>query len=233
MRMSESRTPPFRTRAAPVAVAVLGVAMVALVVLSALPSPSAGTHLPVSSPSAPLAAGQPHAAAASQPAVTIWRLKVSEVGLPSGTVFYASCNGTTKHSTAGATTGLITFQVPNGNYTWSIINVTGFTATPLSGSVQIQNNNVTVVVTYTSTSHAGGGLLSKYWWALAAGGVILLLIIAVVVIRWRRGKNPPAEEWTPPAAPESELPPPPPPEGATADGDASPPAPTSGPGPSP
>ncbi len=158
---------------------------------------------------------------------TIWRLRVTEVGLPSGTSWYATANGTTKHTTAS----LITFQVPNGTYQWSIINVSGFTVDPAGGSVTVHNANVTVSVTFTSTSHDGGGLLSKYWWALAAGGVLLLLIIAVLVIRWRRRQSPPAAEWTPPAPPGSE-PSPPPPEGAEPPYAEGPPAPpTSGPSP--
>jgi hypothetical protein len=231
MRMNRPSPRPSRTRVGGVAVALAGVALLAVVLLSSAPSLTAGSG---TQPSVPVVSvhsvpGERSTAISAQPAVTIWRIKVSETGLVSGTTWYASCNGTTKHSV----TGLITFQVPNGTYTWSILNVTGYTVDPLSGSTTIHNNNVTVVVTFTSTSHAAGGLLSKYWWAAAAGGVILLLIVVVLVIRWRRKKSPPAAEWTPPpAAPEAESPPlPPPPEGATTDAAANPPPPTSGPSP--
>lgn len=225
MRMNGRPFHEPRLRAPGATLALLGAILVLLVSIATVPAPGPSTHAPISiaSTSSP---GAVHGAALPS-AVTLWRIRVTEVGLPSGTSWYATANGTTKHTTAS----LITFQVPNGTYQWSIINVSGYTVDPDGGSVTVHNANVTVSVTFTSTSHDGGGLLSKYWWALAAGGVLLLLIIAVLVIRWRRRQSPPAAEWTPPDASGNELPPPPP-EGTEAPYAETPaPPPTSGPSP--
>jgi hypothetical protein len=210
-----------------VAVALVGLVVVSLLLTTMPLAASAATQSSAALGSGERPAVSGPAEISHQPAVTIWRVKIIETGLPSGTAWWATCNGTTKHSTAA----LNTFQVPDGTYGWSITNVSGYTVSPQSGSVTVANANITVVVTFTGTNSHGGGLLSKYWWALAAVGVIILLILILLVVRWRRRQAPPAAEWTPPADPMAEGAQPPSAASETPaeapSGDPTPPAPTS------
>jgi hypothetical protein len=182
--------------------ALLGMAVIALVLTAtaATLTPTLGTHASAVVVPSPGSAAGLRIEVSSQPSVTLWRIRVTESGLASGIPWYATCNGTTKHSTTtSATTSLITFQEPVGTYYWSILNVSGYTVSPQSGTVTITGGNQTVPVTFSSTSPHGTGLLAKYWWVAAAVGLIFLVILVLVIVRWRRHRNPPAAEWMPPA----------------------------------
>jgi hypothetical protein len=191
---------PIRSKWPHALVALVGLALVALLIASSAPTLAVATGI---HPSGLVvsANGRPAGAAHAAPVVpdqnaTVWRIKVIETGLAAGTKWTATVNGTSKHTTAV----LNTFFVVNGTYGWTVANVTGYTVSPQSGSVTVNNANVTVTVTYTpgAGSGGGGGLISKYWWVAVVGLLILLLLI-ILVVRWRRRKAAPAEEWTPPA----------------------------------
>jgi hypothetical protein len=213
-----------RKRAARAAVPMVGIAVVVLLLLSSAPALLLGTGLrttgPIVSDSAP-ALGASHITNL-QTNGTTWRIRVTESGLPAGTTWRATVNGTTKHTTAS----LNTFQVPNGTYAWSITNVSGYTVNPQFGNVTVSNANTTVSVTFTAIATDGGGLLAKWWW-VALVGLVILVILIVAVVRWRRHKTPPAAEWTPPESATTDLPPPPPPTDEGSMAGASPPPPTS------
>jgi YVTN family beta-propeller protein len=72
----------------------------------------------------------------------------TESGLPSGTTWSVTLNGTTESST----TDTITFSVPNGTYSYSIGSVSGYTASNLNGSVTVNGNNIPISITFSSTS---------------------------------------------------------------------------------
>jgi len=76
----------------------------------------------------------------------------TESGLPTGTQWSVTLNGTTKSST-----NTITFTVPNGEYNYSVaspipVNGVEYVATEPSGTVTVNNANVTVVVHYLPVS---------------------------------------------------------------------------------
>ncbi|MCL5963976.1 MAG: protease pro-enzyme activation domain-containing protein, partial [Candidatus Thermoplasmatota archaeon] len=69
----------------------------------------------------------------------------TESGLPNGTNWNVTLNGTTKSST----TGTITFTEVNGTYSYTVSNVSGYMTSPLSGSVTVKGKNASVPVTFT------------------------------------------------------------------------------------
>ncbi len=71
----------------------------------------------------------------------------TESGLPSGTSWSVTLNGTTSSATAP---GSITFTEANGTYAFSVGAVSGYTASPSSGSVTVNGAAVSKAVTFTA-----------------------------------------------------------------------------------
>ena len=70
----------------------------------------------------------------------------TEAGLPSGTSWSVTLNGTTLSSTTTA----IVFTEANGTYPYTVGSVTGYTATPASGSIGVSGRAQSVPITFTS-----------------------------------------------------------------------------------
>ena len=112
----------------------------------------------------------------------------SETGLPSGTSWSVTFNGTMQSSS----TDTITFTVVNGTYSFSAGNVTGFKTTPAPGTVDIHGANVSQSITYTSTTTTPArtpstGLTGMEVYGIV-GAIVALIVIgaAVVVVRRRK-----------------------------------------------
>ncbi len=78
----------------------------------------------------------------------------TESGLPNGTTWAVTFNGTTESSTTNA----ITFSRPNGTYSYTIGTVSGYSASPSSGSITVSGNNIKQAITFTPTTTSA----SKY-----------------------------------------------------------------------
>jgi hypothetical protein len=96
-----------------------------------------------------------------------------ESGLVSGTSWSVTLNGSTKTSTATT----VKFKETNGTYEYSVGNVAGYTATPLSGSVDVGGSDLTVAVEFTSTvlttyalTFAEAGLSTGTSWSVTLNG---------------------------------------------------------------
>jgi hypothetical protein len=76
-----------------------------------------------------------------------------ENGLPSGTNWSVTLNGTTLSSTSNT----ITFNEPNGTYSYYIGSVSGYTVSPSSGSITVNGANVHQAITFTPVK-----VISKY-----------------------------------------------------------------------
>jgi hypothetical protein len=155
---------------------------------SAAPGSTAWSHSVLTAPSE-------HA----QPAnVTVYRIRISENGLPPNTTWRATVEGITKHTNAS----LNTFFVPNGTYAFSVGGISGYSISPQFGNVSVRGANVSVGVVF-STGGPDKPLI---------GGLSLLdligigLLVAIVVgalafffvHRRRSPPPPPPPEWTPP-----------------------------------
>ncbi|MCW6169393.1 MAG: hypothetical protein LVQ96_07710 [Thermoplasmatales archaeon] len=72
----------------------------------------------------------------------------SESGLPSGTTWSVTFNGNTQ-SSSGST---VSFSAANGTYSYSIGSVSGYTASPSSGSVTVNGAAQTIGITFAANS---------------------------------------------------------------------------------
>ncbi|MFP3318691.1 MAG: protease pro-enzyme activation domain-containing protein [Thermoplasmata archaeon] len=70
----------------------------------------------------------------------------TENGLPSGTSWSVTFNGNTKSST---TTTISYTGIANGSYSFTVGNVSGYTASPSSGTITVNGGNVNQTITFT------------------------------------------------------------------------------------
>ncbi len=117
----------------------------------------------------------------------------TETGLPAGTSWSVTLNGSTKSST----TATITFQEPNGSYAFTVGSVSGYTASPSSSSVKVTGAAVSQSITFTSSTSNGKtnqttgilGLPGYDGYILV--GVIVAAVVAGVAILLLRKRSPP------------------------------------------
>jgi hypothetical protein len=110
--------------------------------------------------------------------VTKYVVTFTESGLPSGTSWSVTLNGTPNSSA----TSWITFTVVNGSYAYAVGSVTGYATSNATGSVTVSGADKGVTVTFTvkSTSTGGGG--STFLGLPAAEGYGLLALIVIIVV---------------------------------------------------
>lgn len=110
----------------------------------------------------------------------------SESGLASGVHWAVTLNGTSRSST----TAMIEFTEPNGTYRFMVLAVSGYSASPGSGSVAVQGNGTATYIDFTQSgngSGAGGGsgalsrLISDFSF-LGPYGFYIFLAFALLII---------------------------------------------------
>jgi hypothetical protein len=99
----------------------------------------------------------------------------TESTLPSGTMWSATLNG----STLSSTTGSIVFTEANGMYSYSIPTLSGYTASPASGSVTVSGVAQSVPITFTpvprgeyAVTFTESGLTAGTNWSVTLGGTL-------------------------------------------------------------
>jgi len=105
-------------------------------------------------------------------ATTSYTITFTETGLPSSTLWSVTLNGLTLSST----TNTISFDEPNGTYSYIIGSITGYTSSPSSGTLTVYGANVNVAITFTpisvktySIKFIEAGLPSGYWYVNITG----------------------------------------------------------------
>ena len=121
---------------------------------------------------------------------TGYAVTFTESGLASGTGWNVTLNNVTHSST----TGTITFTEVNGTYSYTVANVTGYTVSPLSGSVKVNGTNASVSVTFKSTTTTTATSSSTIILALTAIVIIAAIIIVVVAITRKKKTSEEGEE---------------------------------------
>jgi photosystem II stability/assembly factor-like uncharacterized protein len=98
-----------------------------------------------------------------------------ESGLPSGTSWSVTFNGTTESSI----TNSITFSVPNGTYPYSISTPQGYTVSNSSGTITLNGKNITQAVIFTpittteyTVTFTESGLPSGTSWSVTLNGTM-------------------------------------------------------------
>ncbi len=126
----------------------------------------------------------------------------TESGLSGGTSWSVTLGG----STLSSNSDTIRFDVPNGSYAFSVVGVSGFSASPSSGQVGVSGGNASQGVAFTSVpSLWERGLTSPpVAYGLLAAAVILGILAVVGFSMWRRAKRgppPAAAPWAGPGGP--------------------------------
>jgi YVTN family beta-propeller protein len=99
-----------------------------------------------------------------------YSVNLTESGLPSGTAWTASLNGTL-HTSSSAT---ITFSEPNGTYPFRIGSVPGYVASPTSGTVSVNGPGASASVAFSRAKHSvtfsENGLIAGTNWTVTLNG---------------------------------------------------------------
>jgi hypothetical protein len=153
---------------------------------------------------------------ATTKAVSKYDVTFTAVNLPSGTAWSVTYNDSTLPSTSST----IVFSEANGTYTFTVGTVSGYTASPASGSVSVTGAAASESITFSSSgtstppaSHNNAstflGLPSDEGYAvLAVLVLIVLVIIGAVVWRTQKGRSGPSSSPSspPPASPPANPP---------------------------
>jgi YVTN family beta-propeller protein len=118
---------------------------------------------------------------------TTYALSFTEEGLPDGSNWSVMLDGSTENSSSGT----ITFEVPNGSYTYHLggTSASSYAGHPASGTVNVSGQALNVTINFDTSMSP---VLSWWPWALVAGvgiigvGTMLILLLG----RRRRGQVP-------------------------------------------
>lgn len=126
-----------------------------------------GTTTPAASTYSNAAGATPPAASPADYAATF-----TETGLPSGTSWSATLNGSSQSATGSS----IAFSEPNGSYSFTIGTVSGYAANPTSGSLTVAGAPTSQAVTFRSAVHgtysvtfSESGLATATSWSVTLG----------------------------------------------------------------
>ncbi len=99
-----------------------------------------------------------------------YHVNFTETGLPAGTLWYVTLNG----SFGANTSGPITFYLANGTFNYTVEYLPGYNATPASGSVKIHGGNATVPIMFQPIPYAvtftESGLPASTSWSVTYNG---------------------------------------------------------------
>ncbi len=105
-----------------------------------------------------------------------YSITFSGIGLPLGTSWSLTLNGTTESSTNST----ITFNEPNGSYPFQVLPPSGFSVSPLSGKLTVSGSNVSETLLFTpsmpkvySIMFTESGLTSGTSWSISLNGTTL------------------------------------------------------------
>ncbi|MGD0719052.1 MAG: hypothetical protein ABSA15_05705, partial [Thermoplasmata archaeon] len=115
-----------------------------------------------------------------------YRVTFSETGLPSGTSWSVTLNGTL-HS---GTTSTIGFTIPNGSYAYAVGTVRNY-STAVSGSANVAGANVGISVTYTLVTYTitfqATGLSSGTLWNVTVGALTVSSTTPTISLQEQNG----------------------------------------------
>ena len=126
-------------------------------------------------------------------APSTYSVTFSQSGLPASTSWPVTLNGSTKSST----TAKITFQEPNGSYTFSVGSVSGYTVGPSPGTIKVNGAAVSQPITFTSSTSPGKGNQTTGFLGLPGYdgylvvGIIVAAVAAGALILLLRKRSPP------------------------------------------
>ncbi|MFG1555637.1 MAG: hypothetical protein AAE985_04125, partial [Thermoplasmataceae archaeon] len=104
-----------------------------------------------------------------------------------GTSWSVTLNGTKESST----TDTISFSEPNGSYSYSVSNVTGYSVSTVSGSIIVSGNRYLKDVTFNATStvnKSSQGISNIELYGIVGGTLAVgaIGVAAVLVFLWKK-----------------------------------------------
>jgi len=93
-----------------------------------------------------------------------------EQGLSNNTKWGITINGTTRYSTSSN----ITFYLPNGKYSFTVINLTNYQINPISGTITVNSSSLTITISFTQLYPIVfkiSGLPNNSTWSVTINGV--------------------------------------------------------------
>jgi hypothetical protein len=127
--------------------------------------------------------------------IITYPITITENGIPNGTSWSATLTGTTFNGqyinvTLSSTTNTITFNEPNGSYSYIIHLPSGYQSNNAKGSVNVSGNSAIATFKAQQTTN--------YLW-IGIIAVVIIIAVAIGVILLRRGKNKQGvKEWKEP-----------------------------------
>jgi DNA-binding beta-propeller fold protein YncE len=128
----------------------------------------------------------------------MYSVNFTESGLPSGTNWSVTLNGSTEESESGG----IEFTEPNGSYPFTVGLSAAYTASPGSGTVNVSGKSVNETITFSSVCYGlscpgkylvvftASGLPSGTMWSLTINGSIVSGTTSVLTTRLQNGTYP-------------------------------------------
>jgi len=125
--------------------------------------------------------------------VITYPITITENGIQNGTSWSATLTGTTFNGqyinvTLSSTTNTITFNEPNGTYSYTIGSVSGYTVSPSSGSLTVNGANVNQAITFTPVTTTTSHSSTNYLIYIIIAVVVIAAAIGVAVAMGRRKK---------------------------------------------
>jgi len=116
--------------------------------------------------------------------VPSYSLTFVETGLPQGTTWSVTLNGTTTFSSSST----VVFQVTNGSWSWGVPTVTTYRASPATGNVVVSGAPSSVTVRFSSPEVLGLSPAEGYFVA-TTGLIVVLLFLAFLILIIRRHRR--------------------------------------------
>ena len=122
----------------------------------------------------------------SNASASLYNVNFHVNNVPSGFLWGVTLGNTTKYENIQC----ISIQVKNGNYTYTLSQVSGYMVSPLSGSVRVNHSNVVIQVYYVKADPPVVSAMSGYSLALftaIAASVVVVAFTAYLFLRKKKG----------------------------------------------
>jgi len=117
----------------------------------------------------------------------VFTVTFTESGLPSGTIWYVNLSNGQSFS---STTNIITFNEPNGTYSYTISTKDkNYAPVSSSGTFTVNGANVNQAITFKAVTTSTNAITSTNYLLYMIIVIVVIIAVLAVVMAMRRGKN--------------------------------------------